>query len=69
MNARELALIDARTARLIAEIADLRGLLRDVADYTDAWGYTDEELAQAAPGTLEHLLGRVLAAVRSGEQS
>ena len=69
MNARELALIDARTARLIAEIADLRGLLRDVADYTDAWGYTDEELAQAAPGTLEHLLGMVLAAVRSGEQS
>lgn len=34
MNARELALIDARSARLIAEIADLRGLLRDVADYS-----------------------------------
>lgn len=68
MNARELALIDARTERLITENADLRALLRDIADYTDAWAYTDEELSQAAPGTLEHLMYRVLTAVRNREQ-
>lgn len=66
MNERRLDFIDARTARLMEENAELRALLRDIADYTDAWGYTDEELAQAAHGSLEHLLGRVLTALRKG---
>lgn len=68
MNPVTSAAIDARTARLIAEIADLRAFISYIADFLDVWSYTDEELAHATPGTAEHLAFRIKAAVRNGEQ-
>lgn len=55
---------DKETSRLIEENADLRALIRDIADYMDVWSFDDEALANPTPGTLEALAARMLAVVR-----